>query len=93
MRKEAAKAIEKAANIIGGMNITASLYSGRGMYGKQTWSVTSDSSSEMLGAVAYAGAELARAEVDGEVEFDVDDFVEEVTLLTTDSMGRGTVWY
>lgn len=93
MLEAAAKAIEAAANVIGDMRVTATLYSGRGMCGKQTWGVTTDSSYEMLGAVAYAAAELARDEIDKEVDLTVDDFVEEVTSLTTDSMGRGTIWY
>lgn len=61
-------------------------YSGRGMYGEQTYSLTG-TMQELLVAAAYVAIDLADA---GPKR---DEYIDALRRLRTDSMGRETVFY
>lgn len=89
MDKRAAKAIVEASLMIGSMDIEMQEYSGRGMYGDKTTGIVGKIG-DLLPCVALAAADLARQELD---DYTVDQFVEDISCLRTDSMGRSTIWY
>lgn len=79
MRQETAEALTESTGEI------RDDYSGRGMYGKQTFGVVFDSQADFHKALVDA------AYIAGEQ--DDDDMRQELTGLTLDSMGLGIVVY
>ena len=64
-------------------------YSGRGMYGEKTAGVVGNLS-EFLVAIAYVGITMGK---DGIDENECYEFVEAISKLETDNMGRQMIFY
>lgn len=87
MRNELQKALIEADETIGnGVAKPYDGYSGRGMYGKETAGVVVNDLSDLLVLVAQAAVDLPG-------DFGPEDFVEEVSRLRTDSLGRQMIVY
>jgi hypothetical protein len=68
-------------------------YSGRSMYGSTTHAITGDES-DFMKAVAYAAGTIDCQDGDEDAHFDLDDFVDAMGSVRTDSMGRSClIWY
>lgn len=94
MLLETAKLIVVAAEDIGYEIQLRESYSGRGMYGKTTSGIVCDNLGDFVGAVAQAAANLADAETHVESEgMSTDDFISDVSAISTDSMGRSIIIY
>jgi hypothetical protein len=96
MEKSIAKHIIAASETIGlGLELRED-YSGRSMYGSETFAIVGDER-EFRQAICYAAATIEDAEgtaEDPEDVFDLDQFCEEMASLRTDNMGRSSlVWY
>ena len=63
-------------------------YSGRGMYGEETYAVVFDSQSDYQRALLYAAFNLGETGAD-----DVEGLLADLAKLRTDSMGLGIVVY
>lgn len=99
MLLETAKLIVASAEDMGYEIELRESYSGRGMYGKTTVGIVCDSLGDFVGAVAQAAANLADAEtraMHNDVEsngMSTDDFISDVSAISTDSMGRSMIIY
>jgi hypothetical protein len=94
MKPAIAKAIATASEVIGLSLEHREDYSGRGMYGSETHAIVG-AQSEFLQACAYAAATIEIPDDAPEDDiFDLDEFIEEIGCLKTDTMGRyDQVWY
>lgn len=100
MKQIVAEKILEAAEVIG-LDLTLDTgYSGRGMYGKTTSSITGDQN-DFMQALAYAAATVKEEENDpttydeeGDPVITLDEFIEEIASMRSDNMGRSNlVWY
>lgn len=97
MLKAAAKAIINAANEVGIDMTLREDYSGRGMYGKTTDGIIFGSYSDLMVCIATAAINVKgeedyydnRDELEvEEPEITVDDFMDSISNVSFDSMGR-----
>ena len=89
MNKDVAEAIVAEANRQGyDINIYEG-YSGRFMYGSETTGITYEYECDFLECVIRASIMVMREECD-ESPLSLDDFIEEVTRLRKDSLGKST---
>ncbi len=109
MKLETAKKIVEAAENIGGLDVKLhDNYSGRCMFGRNTAGVVFGSLGELLKSVAYAAKEMAEEDnpEDGLIgddpdsnenvnydPFQLEKFIEDLSNVRTDSMGRDTIIY
>lgn len=71
-------------------------YSGRGMYGKTTTAITTDSTDDFFDAVGELMLDMVRDAMFGGEDYDIKDAEELAKVLSNlqqDSMGRGVVLY
>jgi hypothetical protein len=90
-----AKAIATASEVIGLSLEHREDYSGRGMYGSDTHAIVG-SQSDFMQACCYAAATIEPPTDDTPDDdiFDLDEFIQEIGCLRTDTMGRhDQVWY
>jgi hypothetical protein len=92
MDATAAAAIVRAGEEAG-LDIRISLnYSGRGMMGKTTAGVETESAADFLGAALRAVRDAAAADVTEGTET-ADDMIEAFERVRSDVMGRGYIYY
>lgn len=94
MRPIIAKLLVAASDEMGlGLELKSD-YSGRGMYGSETYAVFGDPG-EFMTCVAYAAGMLDTllGAMDTDDPTNLEDFVESISELRTDNMGRSYLWY
>lgn len=96
MKLEVAKAIENAANEIGGLDIEVREgYSGRGMFGRQTAGIVFACQGDLLRAVALAAVRVNEDNEDAHGDEDrlsLDEFLDGLPT-SQDSMGHSGIAY
>ena len=94
MKKTTAEMITTSADMLGIDVEVSSDYSGRGMYGATTYSVTLPSLTDLPAICAHAVAIQMREADDPQSGWDdVKEFIADLRNLRTDNMGRRYVAY
>lgn len=88
MQKESARGLQLAAIELGIDIDVDKKYSGRGMYGDTTYAVTVNGIASLAAIIAVASRNF-----DDVGKFTIEDFVEDMQNLRSDSMGRDYVYY
>ena len=94
MKPIVAKLLIAASDEMGLGLVSDEGYSGRGMYGSETVAVSGDSR-DFLASVAYAAGmlETLLGAMESDEVTNLEEFVEAVSELRQDNLGRSQVWY